>query len=256
MRFTHSILLVFLLSGTAAAGADPPGVQQLRLRPSAVVYADQVTLGDVLVLADCDAELRARIEHEPVQPRTPTGAALAVPHAEVVQRLHGLGVNMARVLVVGALECAVEFSASPAAVTGAAATPGGVLLRERPAEFAGRTLADVLRAHVEDELAELAGHAELEFDRGGDDYIGLTTPPWEFNITSSARGPRLGLREFRVVIRRDGRTQRTVQVFARVRLVRDVLVARRPLSVAAEAGGAAPSAGRPPGWTPRGRGRW
>jgi flagella basal body P-ring formation protein FlgA len=85
---------------------------------------------------------------------------------------------------------------------------------------------------VNAELASLGGTAEIEFERAGQEFLTLTRPPWQFIIrSSSSSGDKLGLREFEIVIRRDGRTQRTARLAARVRLVKDVLVAREPLGI-------------------------
>jgi flagella basal body P-ring formation protein FlgA len=60
----------------------------------------------------------------------------------------------------------------------------------------------------------------------------LTTPPFDFSIRGN-RGQKLGLREFSITLRRDGRTQRTVRIGAQVKLVKQVLVAAKPLNVGA-----------------------
>jgi flagella basal body P-ring formation protein FlgA len=88
----------------------------------------------------------------------------------------------------------------------------------------------VLRAQIARELAELGGTPEIEFEQAGGPLLALTSPPYEFAVQSSGRA-KLGLREFRVTLRKDGQVQRTVALAARVRLAREVLVARRPLSV-------------------------
>ena len=106
-------------------------------------------------------------------------------------------------------------------------------LRRAPAGEPGGNparLRNYLREHVNEELAELGGTAEVDFEQASRPFLDLSSPPFEFSIRSQGRN-QLGLREFRVVIRRDGRTQRSVDVFARVRLSKDVLVAQKPLSV-------------------------
>jgi flagella basal body P-ring formation protein FlgA len=93
-----------------------------------------------------------------------------------------------------------------------------------------KPLADVVRDYVNHELASLGVVAELSFERGGQEYLALTTPPWDFTV-SSAGGDKLGLREFRVAIRRDGRLHQTVHLVGQVRVSRQVVVAQRPLSI-------------------------
>lgn len=219
-------IMLVLMAASAATRADSE-VSRVVLRPQAVVYGSQATLADVLVMRDVPVELAQRLAGETVGPAT-TGVAV-VSHDEVVTRLSEAGVNLARVLVGGALKCEVTYrqpESPPASAEAALLRPVGQVGAKGET-----TLADLIRRHVNDELAELGGTAELQFDRAGEDILSLTSPPWEFRIHSSSGGERLGLREFRVVIRRDGRTQRTAQVFAQVRMTRQVVVARRPLSI-------------------------
>ena len=78
-------------------------------------------------------------------------------------------------------------------------------------------------------MGRLGGKGEVQFELGGQDLLPLTAPPFEFVVTSTSSG-KLGLREFQVVIRRDGQLQRQVKLFAQVRLVRSVVIAKRPLN--------------------------
>ncbi|MBP7746493.1 MAG: flagellar basal body P-ring formation protein FlgA [Phycisphaerae bacterium] len=225
------LLLAVCLMGTAgvagAADADADTVS-LRLRPQTTVYGEAVTLGDVLVFASAADELTERIAGEPVcadaaRPLT------AVSHDTIVRRLDELGVNLSRVLVGGALQCVITRPppAQPLEPESVAAPLLGA--PAAPVAEGGRALAEVLRAHVNGELASLGGTAEIDFERAGQEFLQLTTPPWDFGVSSSSRD-KLGLREFHVVIRRDGHVQRKVDLYAQVRLVRPVVVARRPLN--------------------------
>jgi flagella basal body P-ring formation protein FlgA len=157
-----------------------------------------------------------------------------VTHAQIVRRLEELRVNMARVLVCGAAECRISLlaeAAAPQAAPAAATGAGSQWQGAQDAAQGPQTLADVLRERVQRELRE-QGRAEVEFERAGGEFLALTSPPWEFSVRSSDSG-KLGLREFSVALRRDGRTQRTVKIGANVKALRRVLVARKPLSVGA-----------------------
>ena len=70
----------------------------------------------------------------------------------------------------------------------------------------------------------------MQFERAGAQYINLTTPPYEFDVRGVGRA-KLGPRELRVTIKRDGRTERTTSLFVSVRLIKPVVVARGPLNV-------------------------
>ncbi len=235
IRVLAGLTAATAVAGTLTAAGGEPGVSRVKLRAQVTVTGAVVTLGDVLVLRGADPELAARLEAAPLAARFgPAGAPLVVTHAQIVRRLEELGVNLGQVLVAGALEC--EVTHAPAAdAPGAADEPGApadALRAEATAvDAAGRTLADVLRAETAAEFARLGGTLDLVFERAGAELLELTSPPWEFAVSSRAAAERLGLREFRVVIRRDGRVQRTATLTAQVRLARPVVVAARPLSV-------------------------
>jgi flagella basal body P-ring formation protein FlgA len=223
-----------------ATGLAEPSDQDtchLRLRSQATTSSDAVTLGDVLVFDQADEQLVEQIASQPVVAEPGAQMPAVVSHEQVRRRLHELGLNLSQVLLGGALKCEVICSgrdwpgSDQSRRSDAAVTPG----HDRPASE--RTLAEVLRAYVQAELAGVGqasglpvGTVELQFERAGQEFLRLTSPPWEFHISGSGR-QKLGPREFQVTIRRDGQVQRRVQVFAQVWLVRPVVVARRPLGL-------------------------
>jgi flagella basal body P-ring formation protein FlgA len=215
----------------SAKGLIAQDVSRLKLRAQAYVRGDAVTLSDVLIFAEADPRLLAEIGDEPVLAKLAGPTETEIDHDQVVHRLEELGVNLARVLVSGALSCRVTLEPVAAEAVPSDRPPEAPLLRT-PLQEHATALADLLRDHVEDELASLGGTAEIEFERAGQEFLELTTPPFDFSVRSN-RGRKLGLREFSVTIRRDGRVQRTVRIGGHVKLVRRVLVAAKPLNVGA-----------------------
>jgi flagella basal body P-ring formation protein FlgA len=236
-----------------AAAAGDAEVTCLKLRAETTVYGDAVRLADVLAPVGGETKLLDQIGSEPVVAKTGTSPLAIVSHEQILKRLEELGVNLARVLIGGALTCRVTLrSIPPAGEIALAADAELSPLRRAPAateESAGHTLADAVRKYVNGELKALGGTAEVKFERAGQEFLQLTTPPWEFHVSSTgtvAADPRvgrrspadsrwptkdkLGLRNFRVLIRRAGEVQRKVEVFAQIRLVRPVVVARKPLN--------------------------
>jgi len=213
-----------------------PEPAQLKLRTRVEAQTEPITLGDVLVVVSADADLTQRVLAAPAVTVPLAPGTHYITHQQVAQRLEELGINLGRVLISGAAVCEVRFE-KPAAEaqagprknsSGAAGAPG---LPIATASTGGaRTLADVLRDYAAGQVQALGGTAEIEFERGGQELLSLTTPPWEFHVSSTGTN-RLGLREFRVIIRQNGQTQRTVEVAGRVKLVRPAVIARRPLSV-------------------------
>lgn len=226
------ITLTIGLTAVATYAADnaDPIVNRLMLRAEVAVSGSTLRLADVLVLTDADPQIIGQIGDAPVTSKPGTQLTTSISHEQVVRRLDELGVNLSRVLVSGALQCRI---ARPSAPDGASADDGEGALVHAPAKIDGsgeKTLAEVLQAHVAKELAGLGGTPEITFERAGQEFLRLTTPPWQFSVSSTGRD-KLGLREFHVVIRGDGQMQRKVEVSGAVHLVQPVVVAVRPLSI-------------------------
>lgn len=216
-----------------AAGSDlvAPQVSTLRLQANATARGETVTLADVLDFSQADARLVEAIGAQPVLTMPADSAVLELSHEQIVKRLAELGVNMTRVLVNGALVCRVVIGAAPS--DEAAAPPPEPPLLLAPggaAPPAEQTLGDAIRTFAQRELAPDGGRVEVVFERAGQEFVQLTSPPFEFSIQAE-RGPRLGLREFRVSIRREGRKHDSLRISADVRLIRRVIVAARPLNI-------------------------
>ncbi len=205
----------------------------LRLRASAAVQRSVLRLSDVLDLSAASPELRVRLQDEALDVGVSPPAEVDVSF-EVVDRLLGeLGVNRTRVLLSGAMTCRVSWTAASDAVSADAASgaePAWFRTPDAEAQAGGvMTLGEAIRRYVQAELGE-AGLVEIEFEHAAMQFVRLTSPPFEFSIRAS-RGPKLGLREFRVSIRQDGKLHHSVQAAANVRLKRRALVAVRPLNI-------------------------
>lgn len=231
-RGSAGVLLVAAVAAAAAAGPPAGGVTELRIRPRVTLTADRLTLADVLVFAPQDESLRTELGRQPVFADAGGAPATVVTHEQIETRLRELGLEPSRLLLGGARLCRVTVPAAPAADQRPA--PESAAPPRAAGAVAGglseRTLAEVLRERINDELQPLGGQAEVEFDPASRPFLDLTTPPWDFSVRGAGR-QQLGLREFHVVLRRDGRTHRTATIFAHVRLSRPVLVAQRPLNV-------------------------
>jgi flagella basal body P-ring formation protein FlgA len=225
-------LAVLALAGSAAADLIQRDVSHLKLRARALVGGDVVTLSDILIFTQADPRLLAEIGDKPAAIGLAPPTETEISHDQVVRRLGELGVNMARVLVSGALTCHVTLEPADGEPSSREAPEAMPLMRAQPLEADATSLAGALRARVEDQLASMGGTVEIEFERAGQEFLELTSPPFEFSIRGT-RGQRLGLQEFSITIRRDGRVQRTVRIGARVKLVKQVLVAAKPLNVGA-----------------------
>lgn len=226
-------------TGAALTAAQPA---TLELRREALVVGGDVTLGDVLLFGADARDLREVLASEPVRAAGVPIGSFTLTHQHVEQRLRELGVNLAQVLLSGAVSCRVtrqeldpeEKSPRIVAVRHEGSAPldriSGNEVNTSTSEAKLHTLADLLLDRVRQDAADLGGTPEVEFGRTAEPFLNLTTPPWEFSIQSHDRH-KLGLRDFRVVIRRDGRPQRTVPLFVHVRLSKRVLVSAKPLGI-------------------------
>ena len=233
----NAAVLWLLASAVAAAPAEQllePRNASLTLRSRAMVASPAFTLGDILIFDEADDATRAELAALPALAEPATAPTVDLTHAQISERLTALGVNMSRVLLSGAAACRVEIlppaapletDSAPRVETGAAAPRRSPATNDAP-----RTLADSLRARIARDLTALGGAPDIEFEAAARDFLELREPPFEFSI-HGPRDARLGLREYQVTIRRDGRTQRTVRISAQVRLLRKVAVAAKPLNV-------------------------
>lgn len=238
-RITAAIVLLATAAALAQEARSGELIQNdggtLKLRPRAAAAGPNVRLGEVLAFGEADPELFTRLADHPVLTGQPAGATVTVTHEAVVQRLRELGVNLARVTVLGAAACEVtlEAGATPTAESdesGPATGPFRLAAHATPVARDGGTLRGRIREFIAAELRDLGGEPEIEFERAAEPLLSLAGPAHEFVIRSADR-EKLGLREVQVVIRRDGQIQRTVPLSLRVRLSKSVLVARKPLNL-------------------------
>ena len=237
-RFAAGLLLG-LLSMTPVAVADSnallaqPSTSILKIRPQAVVVGDVVALLDVLSFDDADSTLTDQISSKSLSVDAKPPAKIQVAREQIEQRLAELGVNRARVLLTGASVCEISLEQVEPATEPSAESNSDSLInpaKARNATDGDQTLADVIKARIVEDLSQLGGTPEIEFEAASREFLELTTPPFQFSVRS-ARPAALGLREMLVTLSRDGRVQRTLRIGAHVKLSKPVLVATKPLNV-------------------------
>ncbi|MFN0138337.1 MAG: flagellar basal body P-ring formation chaperone FlgA [Phycisphaerae bacterium] len=220
--------------GCAAAVTDEliqPQHSALRLRPAIVASDDALTLAEVLDFSAADAQLLAAIGDKSLSEKTAATLLTEVTHEQIVARLKELGVNLARVTISGSLRCRIEQSQAVVAADTRPAADEPPLVRPIGDLDAGEatTLAAIIREQVATSLSSLSGTVDVAFEMAGKEFLDLTSPPFELSVRGP-RNPQLGLQEFSVVIRRDGKMQRTVRIGAMVKLTRKVVVAAKPIN--------------------------
>ena len=204
-------------------------VSTLKLRPQTRVTGRVVTVADVLVTARADPRLMLEIADATVLAPVDAARTVEISHSQVVEALARAGVNMSRVLIGGSLTCRVTIEPPAEPRPPAAATAPPTVNDSSTSPRNAATLAEQLTARLADEFASMGGTPLVDFERGAETFLELTSPPFDFAIRSLGNR-RLGLREINVIIRRDGRVQRTVRIRASLRLIKSVIVAARPLN--------------------------
>lgn len=216
-----------------------PEQSVLRLRAQVLAQGRGATLAELVDLSAAAPELQARLGSTVMLEALNAEQTAQFTHDDLIQRLDEAGVNRAAILITGALTCEVTF-AEPEVMdepeTQARSARESLFRVDAPQKpgVAG-SLAEHVRAHFARELAQDGGDVEVQFDRASAAFLDLTSPPYDFSLRSQGRGS-LGPRQVRATIRRDGRTQRTVELFVQVRLVKSVAVAKRALNVGAVVG--------------------
>lgn len=207
----------------------------LRLRSQVTAAGQGVTLAELVDLSAAAPELTARLAASVILEASVAQPIATLTHDELIERLHQLGINRATLLLTGALTCTVTFPElevidDDPETQGTSARNSVFRVGASQATHAAGSLAEQVRAYLAREFSEDGGEVEVQFERASQAFLDLTSPTYEFSLRSTGRR-KLGPRQVRATIRRDGRTQRTVELFVQVRLVKQVAVAKRPLNV-------------------------
>ncbi|MFQ5422811.1 MAG: flagellar basal body P-ring formation chaperone FlgA [Phycisphaerae bacterium] len=221
---------------------------QIRIWPTAVVTGDGVRLSDVAALTGIDAKIARRWSNVIVHAAPKAGQELLVRLDDVRGALSESGANLATVHIMGASRCRVSKPRPPR-------TPKAVVSRQHghhpsrkhlPKRNAapphtgskdvpsGDTLETALRRYVEARAPIGEGRIEIRFGASSRQALALRASEYQFVIRPSKEGGRtrrLGLVSYRVDVLRNNQRFKTVPIVAEVTLLRDVVVARKPINV-------------------------
>ncbi|MFQ5592069.1 MAG: flagellar basal body P-ring formation chaperone FlgA [Phycisphaerae bacterium] len=233
-QWTPALLLLLCAAGPEAYSGD------VRLWPSAVVVTDKVVLRDLCELSGIDAGAQRELSSLVITSAPPVGGSRLIDIDVVRAALTQAGVNMARVTLRGATQCAVSrpssappaapasSTSSPQALNGAVGSTVGsasVTTSYIPRTSLRRAVVDYFNG----EFARYGGTAELVFDRASDQVLGLGGPPYEFNVRRRGRS-LLGLTSLEVDVLSKGSVVQTVPMAVQVSMLKNAVVARRAIS--------------------------
>lgn len=199
----------------------------VRVRPTAVVDAEKVTLGDICDLSQLSFEGLKNVEQTTVMPAPPPGGSTYVTVEEVQDALRRAGVNLATAVVTGATKCAVsrpQKSAPPSSrrrgKSGATEISG----------IQGRTLRDAVRDAFDRWDGSDGDRIDLQFGRTSEQILNLTEPQYTFDVRVKG-GRRLGrMINVDVDVLAGGKKVQTVHLVVNASVARKIVVARRAIN--------------------------
>lgn len=231
----------------SVAPATPDAVETtVRVYPTAVVNAEQVTLADIAALAGQGADLAASW---PVAKAPAPGQEITLDLDSIQRALIAKGINPSMWVFRGASRCKVsrpivqrgqvppvETNETPARLVsgsnfnapGVPGVPGESATAAPPGPDAD-TLEGVIHKHITDRLSALGGRPSIQLSPALKDLLHLSRPAYEFSVAD--RSDRLlGLVPFDVTISRDGKAEQVRSILAEVALVKPVVVAAGPIN--------------------------
>lgn len=251
MRAMTITLVACCAAPTAFAG-------EVRVWSTAVVVDDDVRLTDICELTGFDVTTERSIR-DIIISEAPLPGGSRLIHADMVRAvLSQAGINMAKVRVRGATQCAISrpsrtMANVPDEALGNAvgdmtrdheghkrgANYHGQLLEQTSIkqtsfssggkEKSENTLRHAVERFFDRELARYGGRSEIVFDRTSAKTLELSGPEYEFNVRTRGAA-RLGLMPIEVDVLRGRRVVQTVPLMVQVRLIRRLLVAHRAIN--------------------------
>lgn len=236
MRQKHGCWLRALLITFPVTAASPTVyANEIRIWPTAVVAENTITLGDVADLRGFDAAAMMRLSALAVGDAPRYGGGVLVQADDVRAALAEAGTPLGRVRIFGSSRCkvsrlrATRKSQAKSPMTQKKRKPVRTpnRLGSKKRAVSPESLESILRNYIAARLSLDEGRLEIRFSSARE--LALKRPEYKFSIRAQNR-KKLGLSGFEVDIRKAGEAKRTVSIAAEVFLVKDVVVARRPIN--------------------------
>lgn len=238
-RWQHGCWLAASLVIIAAlAPARTAAAGEIRIWPTALVTTDVATLAEVADLRGFDPLTKERLGQIVVHAAPRAGGELLVYATDVRGALAEADANLSAIRIFGAARCKVSKPrAAPKLATTAKhqrkrrAQPTALKRpRLRPDDAEPNTLDSLLRGYITARVADADSKIEIRFSPVAERALQLRTDDHSFKIRP-ANDRRLGFLSFEVAVRpRDGRPATVEPIVAEVHLVKEVVVARKPIN--------------------------
>lgn len=240
-RKRHGCLLAAFLVFTAiVAQATSVEADEIRIWPTAVVLGDAVTLADVADLRGFDLPAKQHLSGIIVHAAPRAGSEVLVRIDDVRGALAEADANLGSIRILGSARCKVSKPRAPrkAATARVAAkrkprkrgerTPAAYP-EPRQAEPPPKTLESVIRRHIAARVSDPGAKLEIRFSPASDHILRLSAEEYDFKI-HPANDRKLGFLSFGVDAVRNGQREQIQPIVAEVQLVKEVVVARRPVN--------------------------
>ncbi len=229
--WTSALLAVAVMTvPSPAVRAD-----EIRVWPTAVVQADSVLLADVADLRGFDPSIQSQLGSLVVHAAPRSGGEVLVRLSDIRGALFDADANMASIRIFGSSRCKV-LRPKPPRESDVLPIPARKEAPIRKVELDSRgkpapsgTLESAIRRFIAARVPMRDARVEIRFSPANERDLALSDTEFQFEIRArSNRG--IGLLSFDVSLVRDGRVERTSPIVAEVSLVKDVVVARRPIN--------------------------
>lgn len=220
---------IHIASSSASAQAQA-GI--LRVHATAVCTGEQVLIGDACEILGLNNEDAERIRVIPLaQSPHPGGSRLI--HLDCIRAaLAENNPKSSHLRLIGSTTCAVTRPLSDPLATRPVPRPGDTPKNLNNPDSALIKGAQSLRQFLEDaasqETAKLGGRARLSFSQADQGMLDMTSPPFEFRLARRS-GAVLGSVAYEVDVLQNDRRVQSLTVRADVTVIREVLVAARPI---------------------------
>jgi len=230
----RSIAVWALLAACGAVENCPAG--EIRLWPTATVREDAVRLADVADLRGFEQEEQARLAAVVLRPALPPGGEILLSAADLREAMSAASANLAAIRIYGASRCRVSRPRPPRDLVeprpGAAASPrpAPAAAAARPSKpAASRTIETLVREYLTARLADGKSRLEIRFSPAGRRVLDLPAEGFAVQIRPTS-DRRLGMISLEVEIAAAEGPPCVEAVLAEVLMVREVVVARRPIN--------------------------
>lgn len=225
---------------SSASSASSPAVTVVRMLPTAVVTAEQVTLRDIASLTGAEAQLAGAW---PITASPEHAQDVTLSVRDVQKALIRRGINPTNWVFRGSTQCRIhrpmpvrsenadesDRGDTDVAATGLRGPAVGGDPLAAPAGPDPETLEGAIHAHFAQRLAEFGGRPSIQVSPKLGKLLGLRRPEYEFRI--SHRGDRsLGLVPLEIALYHRGKLEQIQSILVQVSLVKSVVVAAGPIN--------------------------